>query len=32
MKEDMFIVKEVFTGVTTQEKTIEEAFELYLNV
>jgi predicted RNase H-like HicB family nuclease len=26
-EEDMFIVKEVFTGVTTQGKTIEEALE-----
>ena len=26
-EEDMFVVKEVFTGVTTQGKTIEEALE-----
>ncbi|WP_048096603.1 type II toxin-antitoxin system HicB family antitoxin [Archaeoglobus fulgidus] len=26
-EEDMFIVREVFTGVTTQGKTIEEALE-----
>jgi predicted RNase H-like HicB family nuclease len=26
-EEDMFIVKEIFTGVTTQGKTIEEALE-----
>lgn len=26
----MFVVKEVFTGVTTQGETIEEAVELYL--
>jgi predicted RNase H-like HicB family nuclease len=26
-EEDMFVIKEVFTGVTTQGKTIEEAME-----
>jgi predicted RNase H-like HicB family nuclease len=26
-EEDMFVIKEVFTGVTTQGKTIEEAVE-----
>lgn len=26
-EEDMFVVKEVFTGVTTQGKTIEDALE-----
>jgi len=26
-EEDMFVVKEIFTGVTTQGKTIEEAIE-----
>ncbi len=26
-EEDMFVVREVFTGVTTQGKTIEEALE-----
>ena len=26
-EEDMFVVKEVFTGVSTQGKTIEEALE-----
>ena len=26
-EEEMFVVKEVFTGVTTQGKTIEEALE-----
>jgi len=26
-EEDMFIIKEAFTGVTTQGKTIEEAME-----
>jgi predicted RNase H-like HicB family nuclease len=26
-EEDMFIIREVFTGVTTQGKTIEEAME-----
>ena len=26
-EEDMFIIKEAFTGVTTQGKTIEEAIE-----
>jgi predicted RNase H-like HicB family nuclease len=26
-EEDMFVIKEAFTGVTTQGKTIEEAME-----
>jgi predicted RNase H-like HicB family nuclease len=26
-EEDMFVIKDVFTGVTTQGKTIEEAME-----
>ena len=28
-EEDVFVVKEVFTGVTTQGETVEEAFEKY---
>jgi predicted RNase H-like HicB family nuclease len=29
-EENMYVIKEVVTGVTTQGKTIEEAIELYL--